>query len=484
MNRKLGRIFSFAAGAIVITPMACSAQEYFRDLGTSRSSGGIGPVTPSEYTYREAVPSGLEAPEEEIPAVENPDVRLSFGSGSFSQKQAEENYNFALGGFRFSMAAGFGVEFNDNITLSDHDRESDIILRPSFNVDALYHLSDLNTIRFSVGLSYAKFLDHSENDTRGVLISPNSELAFQGVIGPVHLRVRDRVSYQEDPYNVPNLSNVARYRRWENQAGLVADWAVNPGFTLTAGYDHYNLWAVDGGVFADQNRAIDTLLLKPTFNFSPAFKAGINSAYSFIRFTNGDRSNGTNLLVGPFIDWQITPTTDLYVEAGYQDLHFDGTSTLNQATINGFTQEFNLSPAQTAEVTAETSDNSSSSTWYARFELNNKFSDVFQQRLSGSKTSEIGFFSNFYELYHIEYDADYTGIPDTEIGPAIFYEYYKSSGPDEEKASRIGAGFGIRRYLTKSVTVGLDYRYLWKDSNIPGADYYQNLAFLSIYYKF
>jgi hypothetical protein len=317
-----------------------------------------------------------------------------------------------------------------------------------------------------------------------VLISPNSELAFQGVIGPVHLRVRDRVSYQEDTYDVPDLSNVARYRRWENQIGLVADWAVNPGFTLTAGYDHYNLWTKGGGIFEDQDRSIDTILLKPTFNLSNSFKTGINASYSFINFTSGDRADGNNLLVGPFIDWQITPTTDLYVEAGYQDLHFDGTSTLDAPALNGFADEFGLSTAQKAALAGETSDSSSSSTWYARFELNNKFSDVFQQRLSGSKTSEIGFFSNFYELYHIEYDADYTGIPDTELGPAVFYEHYKASGPGGEKADRIGAGFGIRRYLTKSVTVGLDYRFLWKDSNIPGADYYQNLAFLSIYYKF
>jgi hypothetical protein len=259
---------------------------------------------------------------------------------------------------------------------------------------------------------------------------------------------------------------------------------VNPGFTLTFGYDHYNLWTKGGGIFADQDRSIDTILLKPTLNLSNSFKTGIDASYSFINFTSGNRANGKNLLVGPFIDWQITPNTDLYVEAGYQDLHFDGTSTLNQAVLSGFANEFNLSSAQTDVIASETSDHSSSSTWYARFELNNKVSDVFQQRLSGSKTSEIGFFSDFYELYHIEYDADYTGIPDTEVGPAVFYEYYKASGPDAEKASRIGAGFGIRRYLTKSITVGLDYRFLWKDSNIPGADYYQNLAFLSVYYKF
>ena len=53
-----------------------------------------------------------------------------------------------------------------------------------------------------------------------------------------------------------------------------------------------------------------------------------------------------------------------------------------------------------------------------------------------------------------------------------------------EKADRIGALIGARYYWTNSITVGLDYRFLWKDSNLEGGDYYQNLVFLSVYYKF
>ena len=39
--------FSFAVLAVTI-PSTSRAQDFFRDLGTSRSSGGIGPVTPSD----------------------------------------------------------------------------------------------------------------------------------------------------------------------------------------------------------------------------------------------------------------------------------------------------------------------------------------------------------------------------------------------------------------------------------------------------
>ena len=101
-----------------------------------------------------------------------------------------------------------------------------------------------------------------------------------------------------------------------------------------------------------------------------------------------------------------------------------------------------------------------------------------------TKTAEVGFFSDLYDLYHVEYDAEFTGINHVSIGPSVFYEYYDSSGGFSEKAHRIGATIGIRYSMTNSLTLGLDYRYLWKDSNLDGGDYTQNLVFLSAFYKF
>ena len=71
-----------------------------------------------------------------------------------------------------------------------------------------------------------------------------------------------------------------------------------------------------------------------------------------------------------------------------------------------------------------------------------------------------------------------------EFSPTLFFEHYETSGFGGEDANRFGAALGIRYNLTNSITLGLDYRFIWKDSNLEDADYYQNLAFLSLYYKF
>lgn len=446
----------FALAALAAGTTSANAQDFFRDFGTSRSSGGIGPVIPSEYSYTDTTPSGLRP-------VVRPD-----------ESEERDKYNFALGPLRFSVAAGVGLEFNDNIFLSDNNRESDFVLRPSLSINTSWKMSDTNTLRLGVDLSYAKYFDHSELDTDGLLVSPTSELAFTFEIGAVKVTIRDRGSYQEDTYDIPVVSDVVRYRRAENQIGLEADWAVNEKLSIVAGYDHFNLWTYDREFSADE-RAVETFFLKPSFQITPTVKLGVVGAFSAINFKEGERKDGTNLLVGPFIEWKVSEVMTLYIEGGFQDLSFDGSSDFDKDFLNGLTDE---------ERTLFRDDEDSSS-WYVKFELNHQANDYFSQKLSGSKTSEIGIGSAFYELYHIEYSADWKNFfANTEFSPTLFFEHYETSGLGGEEGNRFGAALGVRYNLTNSITLGLDYRFILKDSNLENADYYQNLAFLSIYYKF
>jgi len=341
-------------------------------------------------------------------------------------------------------------------------------------------LSDLNTLHINVGIGYAKYLEHPQYDTRGVLISPNSDIALTFFTGSaIKWTIRDRFSYQEDAYDLPVLSNNAIYRRWENQAGIDANWAINQNFEITVGYDHENLWA-SGDIFDLQDRSIDTIFVKPAVKINPALKLGLNASYSFIDFTHVERSNGDGILAGPFIDWQLSDVTNMHLEGGFQELQFNGPSNYSEAEIS----QLGLSGSEAAAVAGILQDNSNAHTYYIKFEIDNKPGESFQHRLSFSKTAEIGFESNFYNLYHVEYNAQWKCMPHMELGPSVFYEYYTTSGQAPEDAWRIGAALGMRYHFSNSLTLGLDYRYLLKQSNLVDADYYQNLVFLSLYYKF
>lgn len=374
------------------------------------------------------------------------------------QPEEEEKYNLMIGPVRFSAAAGVALEFNDNIALSDNDRKSDFIFRPSLSVDANWQISELNTLRFSIGASYAKYFKHSEFDSRSLLLSPNTEVAFTVHVGEVAITLRDRFSYQEDPFDLAVLSNTAVYRRFENLASIQLDWQATQSLKLSGGYSHYNFWSRDDE-FSQLDRAIDTVYFRPSLQITPAVNVGINASASLVTFTEDIQNDGKNYMLGPFATIAFSDSLSLYVEGGYQRFDFDSDG--------------------------EVLDDEDASTWYVKSILNHTVSDYFVHRLAFSKTSEVGFQTNYYDLYHAEYAADWKLTPSFSVDPTAFYEFYETSAEVRpEKAHRYGAALGLRYVLTPSITMGADYRFILKDSNIENADYRQNMVLLSLYYNF
>src|SRR6195256_1116928 len=97
-------------------------------------------------------------------------------------------YNLQIGPMKFRFSATMGVEYNDNINLAEDGSavflsptgpilittraQDDIILRPQVNINALWPITQLNTLRLDVGVGYAFYMDHSNYNTSGVLVSP------------------------------------------------------------------------------------------------------------------------------------------------------------------------------------------------------------------------------------------------------------------------------------------------------------------------
>src|SRR5256714_12818939 len=147
-------------------------------------------------------------------------------------------YNLLLGPVRFLFSTTLGVEYNDNINLAETGKQEDVIIRPQFNVDAIWPVTQLNTLKLDLGLGYSFYLDHSNANTNGVLISPGSQLAFDIFIQDFRINLHDRFSLQQDPVAELQLSNVVDYGRFENTAGVSVLWDLNKA-VATLGYDHY-----------------------------------------------------------------------------------------------------------------------------------------------------------------------------------------------------------------------------------------------------
>ena len=130
-------------------------------------------------------------------------------------------------------------EYNDNIRYSENNEQDDFIISPALSLDAIWPVTQLNTLRLDLGISYAFYLDHPHDDTNGILIAPKSQIAFDIFVGDFRINIHDRMQLQQDPIAEGALSNVANYGRFENTAGVSVLWDLNK-ILLQVGYDHYN----------------------------------------------------------------------------------------------------------------------------------------------------------------------------------------------------------------------------------------------------
>src|SRR6266404_1132291 len=137
-------------------------------------------------------------------------VRPSLAGEATSEARQEDinriPYNLMLGPVRFRVSATVGVEYNDNVNYADVGAQTDWIFTPNVNVDAIWPITQLNTLRLDLGLAYALYVDHSNYDTRGILIAPNSQVAFDIFVGDVRINIHDRMLAQQDPNDSTDYS--------------------------------------------------------------------------------------------------------------------------------------------------------------------------------------------------------------------------------------------------------------------------------------
>jgi hypothetical protein len=103
-------------------------------------------------------------------------VRPSLAGEASAEARRQEvdkiPYNLLLGPVRFRFSATVGLEYNDNVNVAEVDTQEDFIFRPQVNFNALWPITQLNTLRFDIGLGYSFYLYHSEYNTIGILLSP------------------------------------------------------------------------------------------------------------------------------------------------------------------------------------------------------------------------------------------------------------------------------------------------------------------------
>ncbi len=368
---------------------------------------------------------------------------------------SNQPYNLQIGPVTLRVDAGSTLSYNDNITLADTGRQSDWIVTPDLNLHAKWQATELNALTLDLGLSYQHFLSHSVYD--GVQIAPNSQTQFNIFIGDVKINLHDIFSYQQNPLEVGQLSNVAQFDVFSNDAGVTADWDLSD-IILSLSYDHGSLWAFQQ-TYSYLNNQSETVTPVVTVNLSKTIQAGVSGSVIDTRFDQRVQNDSVQLTAGPFVTAQISDNLSAQARVGWEYAKYDqGGSNGDQSNISA--------PSGSAGVT-------------------HRINDALQESLTAGREFLPGITSNYTDRVYVNYTPTWHATSLFDIAPEFWWESLQDSyATVHENSTRFGADLAIGFEVTEKMTLNLSYNYVIKNSNEKSMDYYQNLLGLGLKYQF
>ena len=388
-------------------------------------------------------------------------------------------YNLLMGPVRFRFSATAGFEYNDNINIAEENELDDFIFRPQVNFNAVWPITQLNTLRFDIGIGYAFYLSHSEYNTNGILLAPGSQLSFDVFVGDFRINFHDRFSLEQDPIGEPGLSGVADYGRFQNTAGVSVLWDLNKA-VATFGYDHYTFIATNDD-FEYLDRNADAFMASLSVALTATTGVGIETTYVFNRYDQDLLNDSNTFSIGAFVETQLTNFVKIRVAGGYQMISFDG----DDVRLGPFPPGF-LPDGETFLVYEDQSDLDD---YYINLLISHRINASFTHRLSAGHESQLGVNSNYIRLNYVRHTATWNIINRTLLSTELFYEDAEESGGflnfgEGEDLNRYGGAVSLGYQLTRNVTLGARYQYTQKDSNVPLRDYRQNRVSIDGTYSF
>jgi hypothetical protein len=385
----------------------------------------------------------------------------SLASEARREPENSGHYFMKAGPIDFSASASLGLEYNDNVGLSEVNRQSDFIVRPEIGISSEWHVTTLNTLRFNIGIAYAAYTQHSDLNTRSILLDPGSEISFNIYIGGIlKVTVHDRFAILQNPIDEPTLSNTARFDRFQNSAGLTALFDFND-LKIVLGYDHFT-YHTFSGEFDFLDRREEQVYGSASLQLSDAVIVGVDANGAVVKYSTGFNNDGTSWSAGPFLEATLSDYTKLRVTAGYQGMNFDHNG------LNGDTTDY--------------------AGWFGSVTVSQRLNRYWSHSLSAGHESRLGLEVNFYEYDYLRYLAQWQINPRLSASIDGFVESANESGTiaaqDSENSVRWGAGVSLAWRLGNKVSVDVGYHYVNKNSDLVLRDYYQNVGTLGVRYEF
>jgi hypothetical protein len=376
----------------------------------------------------------------------------------------------------FNLQAYFEAEYNDNINYSNANRQSDIILRPGFQIGSSYQVTQLNTLSLDLGISYQQYLFHSSLSSYNSFasISPSSQLAYTIIIDDFTIKVYDAFSYAVQPNNAVGYNTstntavlaVTQYARFTNQIGFNVDWNLDRKI-LYAGAYRYDVFPTNSE-FNTLRSTQYTGLAGMRYIISPTVTLGLGVTYTANSYSVNFNNNSGAWFVGPSIVWQPNSKWTFNASGGYIFYSFQNTGT------NG--------------------DMSQPSTWVGTFSASQQINSKISHGITFSRTSSYGYISNTLDINRVAYQLQWQFRPKWTANFWTYYEQGDASGGNVttgignqtvvQSYHKWAISPGVQYQLNPNATVYGSYEYADNISSISVQTYNRNRIIIGLRYQF
>lgn len=380
----------------------------------------------------------------------------------------EPKYNILAGPVSMLFDASLFVEYNDNVNLSEVNKQDDIIIRPQIGVTASWQLTEVNTLTLKLGAGYAYYTNGTLESGSNFTLDPGSEIALNLYVGDFRIRFYDSFSLQDSPVDSPGFSNVENFGQFQNTAGVAVSWAIS-NLTATLGYSHGNTTSITS-TYSYLDSVTDQIYGSLYYAINPTWGVGIEGAFGVTSYDENIQNDADSWHAGVFVEGTLTENFSFRAAVGQQEINFD--SSASAASVPGV-------------VGSLGADTQSFSGIYANLGFTHHVNEALTHELTVGREGLLGINSNFIDLFYVRHTAQWTVIKDVDLVTRFFYEKSEESGPfNAEDADRYGFSIGANYQLTQSWILSGEYGYIHKESNLPLRNYEQNRLILGLTYSF
>lgn len=382
---------------------------------------------------------------------------------ALKESLAAEEYNLRWGPVRFQTQSSLGLGYTDNVFFSDENRRPDFLINPEVNVRAAWPVTDFNALRLSLGLGYEWYLNNTILNSAAPLINPGSELEFNVFAGDFRIRLHEKFSYQESLFsnsfpgaNEPffNFSDVGKFSRWDNLAGLQVVWDLNQ-VVLSAGYDHENFIPVTTE-FDYLNRASEWFTASAAFRIGDKAQAGLEAQASLHDYERETvLKDSRRARVGPFLEFTAEQKISLRAGGGFDAARIDGAE-----------------------------GDSDFETYYGYVSVRQE-TRLFTHSLTAGREHLLGDNAANLKTTHVRYSISLPVLNHVDLGANLSVNFAEEfGGAFREQFTLYRAGLKVGYQFHKYWRTSLGYDFYLKESDLPLRDFSRNRVTWDLAFSF